>query len=511
MSYIMFGAIDVGSSDVSLTIYEMSEKTGVKKIDYISHMIELGVDSYQLGTIRYELVEELCEVLQEFKRKLEEYKVEHYRAYATSAIREANNGEIILDQIRTKTGIVVKILTNSEIRLLTYKAIINQKVDFNKTLQKNTAMLDIGAGSVQISLFDKQHIQLTQNLRIGSLRLREMFAHIKGQDKVIGKLMEEYVGNEIDTFRNMYMKDKEFKNIIAVGDEIVGIVKCAPELHITNYIDQEQIVYICNKLRKYTAEELYMQYGVPREMASLLLYSANLYRMFLQKAKAESIWIPYVTTCDGIAIGYAEKHCKYKLPHDFEEDILSEARSIAKRYKTNRIHTERVEEFAMAIFDATKKIHGLGKREKLLLHLATILHSCGKFININNSSENSYHIIMSTEIIGLSHMERETVANIVYYNKEELPSYQQMGRWLPVQTYRIIAKLSAILRIANALDRSHQQKIQQFTITIKEHELLIVADTPMDLSLEMGLFTEKSDYFKKVYGIRPVLRQKRRV
>ena len=177
MSYIMFGAIDVGSSDVSLTIYEMSEKTGVKKIDYISHMIELGVDSYQLGTIRYELVEELCEVLQEFKRKLEEYKVEHYRAYATSAIREANNGEIILDQIRTKTGIVVKILTNSEIRLLTYKAIINQKVDFNKTLQKNTAMLDIGAGSVQISLFDKQHIQLTQNLRIGSLRLREMFAH----------------------------------------------------------------------------------------------------------------------------------------------------------------------------------------------------------------------------------------------------------------------------------------------------------------------------------------------
>lgn len=511
MSYIMFGAIDVGSNDISLTIYEISEKTGIRMVDHISHMIELGADSYQYGIIRYTLVEELCEVLQEFKRKLQEYRVEHYRAYATSAIREADNGEMILDQIRTKTGLLVKTMSNSEIRLLTYKAIVNKNADFNKIIQKNTAMIDIGAGSVQISLFDKQNIQLTQNIRIGSLRLREMFSRIKGQEQKIGHLMEEYVGNEIDTFRNMYMKDKEFKNIIAVGDEIVGIVKCAPELGITNYINREQIGYICSKLKKCSQDELYIRYGIPREMASLLLYSANLYRMFLQKAKAESIWIPYVTNCDGIAVGYAEKHCKLKLPHDFTEDILAEARSIVKRYRSNRLHIQNVEDFSMAIFDATKKVHGLGKRERLLLHLAAILHSCGKFININDSSKNSYHIIMSTEIIGLSHMERETVANIVFYNKQELPSYQNMEKWFPMKEYMVIAKLSAILRVANALDQGHQQKIQQYTIELQEKELLIIADTPMDLSLEMGLFSEKSDYFEKVYGIRPVLRQKRRV
>ena len=266
MTYMMFGAIDVGSSDVSLTIYEMSEKFGVKQVDHVSHMIELGADSYQFGRIRYELVEELCQVLQEFKRKLKEYKVEHYRAYATSAVREADNGEMILDQIRTKTGISVKTMSNSEIRLLTYKAIVSKNADFNKIIQKNTAMIDIGSGSIQISLFDKQHIQLTQNIRIGSIRLREMFNHLKGQGVNTGKLMEEYVGYEIDTFRNMYMKDKEFKNIIAVGDEIGGIVKCAPELKITNSITQPQIEYICKKLGKCTQDELYMKYGIPREM-----------------------------------------------------------------------------------------------------------------------------------------------------------------------------------------------------------------------------------------------------
>lgn len=511
MTYMMFGAIDVGSSDVSLTIYEMSEKFGVKQVDHVSHMIELGADSYQFGRIRYELVEELCQVLQEFKRKLKEYKVEHYRAYATSAVREADNGEMILDQIRTKTGISVKTMSNSEIRLLTYKAIVSKNADFNKIIQKNTAMIDIGSGSIQISLFDKQHIQLTQNIRIGSIRLREMFNHLKGQGVNTGKLMEEYVGYEIDTFRNMYMKDKEFKNIIAVGDEIGGIVKCAPELKITNSITQPQIEYICKKLGKCTQDELYMKYGIPREMGSVLLYSANLYRMFLQKAKAEFIWIPYVTNCDGIAIGYAEKHCKLKLPHDFTEDILEEARSIVKRYKSNRAHIESVENFAMKIFDATKKIHGLGKRERLLLHLAAILHSCGKFININESAINSYHIIMSTEIIGLSHMERETVANIVFYNRQELPSYHNMGKMFPMTEYMIIAKLSAILRVANALDQSHQQKIQKYTIDLQEKELCILADTTQDISLEIALFHEKCDYFEKVYGVRPVLRQKRRV
>lgn len=511
MSYSMFGAIDVGSSDVSLTIYEISEKLGIRKVDHISHIIELGADSYQLGIIRYALVEELCDVLQEFKRKLQEYRVENYRAYATSAVREAQNGEMILDQIRTKTGLIVKTMSNSEIRLLTYKAVVNQNADFNHIIQKNTAMIDIGAGSIQISLFDKQNIQLTQNIRIGSLRLREMFSHIKGPDQTIGHLMEEYVSNEIDTFRNMYMKDKEFKNIIAVGDEIIGIVKCAPELGITNFINQEQIRYICNKLKKYTQEELYITYGIPREMASLLLYSANLYRMFLQKAKAEAIWIPYITNCDGIAVGYAEKHCKLKLPHDFTEDILAEARNMMKRYRSNRLHVQSVEGFAMAIFDATKKIHGLGKRERLLLHLAAILHSCGKFININESAKNSYDIIMSTEIIGLSHMERETVANIVYYNRKELPSYQNMEKWFPMREYRVIAKLSAILRVANALDQGHQQKIQQYSIELQEKELHIIANTSKDLSLEIALFSEKSDYFERVYGIRPVLRQKRRV
>ena len=175
------------------------------------------------------------------------------------------------------------------------------------------------------------------------------------------------------------------------------------------------------------------------------------------------------------------------------------------------MHIECVESFAMEIFDVTKKIHGLKKKERLLLHLATILHSCGKFINMNDSSENSYHIIMSTEIIGLSHIEREMVANIVYYNKEELPSYKEMQKSISAEEYRVIAKLSAILRISNALDRGHQQKIQQYTVTLKENELLIVADTPMDITLEIGLFKEKCDYFEKVYGIRPVLRQKRRI
>ena len=75
-----------------------------------------------------------------------------------------------------------------------------------------------------------------------------------------------------------------------------------------------------------------------------------------------------------------------------------------------------MEKHVLNIFDTMKRYHGMGKRERLLLQIAAILHACGKFIGMKNSGESSYNIIMSTEIIGLSHMEREIIANVVRYN-----------------------------------------------------------------------------------------------
>ena len=167
----------------------------------------------------------------------------------------------------------------------------------------------------------------------------------------------------------------------------------------------------------------------------------------------------------------------------------------------------------MQIFDTMKKYHGLGPKERLLLQIAAILHTCGKYISILRSSENSYRIIMSTEIIGLSHKERNLVANIVRYVITDFAGFDELAAKEDIEeeSYLKIAKLVAILRVANALDRSHKQKIREMKASLKGSQLVLTVDTDEDMTLERGLFPDKAEFFEEVFGIRPEIRMKKRL
>ena len=123
MSYKTLAAINVGSGEVSMKIYEISRKTGIREIDYVRYYIELGSDTYTKGYIEYDLVRELCDVLERFSMKMEEYKVEDYLALGSSALIEASNCELIVDQIRVRTGLEVGTIDNAQQRFLLLKSV----------------------------------------------------------------------------------------------------------------------------------------------------------------------------------------------------------------------------------------------------------------------------------------------------------------------------------------------------------------------------------------------------
>ena len=172
MAYTMFGAIDVGSYEVNLKIYELSARKGIRVVNHVRHRMELGKDTYATGSISIELVDELCEVLLDFKRSMREFGVDEYRACATSAVRETRNSLLLVDRIYLRTGIRLEILSNSEQRFIGYKSIASNEEKFQSIIEKGTAIVDVGGGSIQISLFDKDNLVTTQNIRLGTLRLR---------------------------------------------------------------------------------------------------------------------------------------------------------------------------------------------------------------------------------------------------------------------------------------------------------------------------------------------------
>lgn len=512
MAVRTFAAIDVGATDVSMKIYEIRSKRGYRQLDYVRNIIELGSDTYADGYVSQDSIDRLCEILKRFSKKMREYGiVDEYKAYATSAIREAKNKMMVLDLLKLRTGIDVHILSNSEHRFLMYKGLAVEETSFEKIVEKNTAIVDIGGGSIQISLMNNGRLTATQNIQIGALRVRERLKSFRIDNVHLERVMEEFIENEIDTFTDHYLGGKEIKHVIAIGDVVENLIQVLPNQMTKDNLNEKQLNAIFKEILAKNPADLADAYKMPYERATLLLPAAMIYRMFLKKAKGDIIWTPKVDLCDGIIVDEMLRTKNLAISRNFDEDIRSAVHQMAKRYHCSKGHNVNVTKIACQIFDKTKKIHGLGAKERMQLEIAATLHDCGKFINMNGAAYNSYSIIMSTEIMGLSHKEREEVANIIKYNSLPFPDYGELKGQIGDCSYMTIAKLVAILRISNAMDRSHKQKASGYDIVVRNKQLVITIDTLSDLALERGLFNDKADFFLQVYGIRPVLKQKRSI
>lgn len=511
MKVTIFAAIEIASYEVSMKIYQLSQKM-MKEITYVRHRIELGKDSYRRGKISGERIEELCGVLLDFRQIMREYGVSDYRACATSVIRELESCSLVLDRVFVKTGIEVEVLSNSEARFLGYKSIASQEKDFDKIIQKGTAIIDVGGGSIQISLFDKDTLVSTQNIRIGTNRIKERLNDIFERSGHFLEVVEEIANNELKTYRKLYLKDRKVENIILIGDYspyISGHVNQESEGH--HAMSAERYMKFYAEMVSRTPEDMLNILGIPAENEALLLTTLVVYKKLIEETRAEDIWMPALNLCDGLAYHYGEKNKLLKSAHDFENDIIVAARNMGKRYQSDKNHVGVMTTLALSIFDKTKSLHGMQKRERLLLQIAIILHDCGKYISMAHSAECSYNIIMATEIIGLSHAEREMVANIVRFNSAELISFEKFAcsSALSKDQYNIVCKLAAILRISNAMDRSHKQKIREIRVSLKETKMIMTVDTLEDITLEQGLLGEKSELFEEIFGICPVLRRKK--
>ena len=498
-----FAAIDVGSFELEMGIYEISEKTGVRSIDHVKHMIALGKDTFEDGKISYQMVEETCRVLKDFASIMKGYQVNEYRAYATTAMREAKNSQIVLEQIRVRTGIQVKVLSNSEQRFIRYKAIAIKASEFQKTIQKGTAIADVGFGSMQASVFDKDSLISTQNLPLGVLKLRQILTHAKLSAQAEQSLVMELIDNELLTFRKMYLKDREIKHLIAIGDPILTMYYKLNGITRSDRLTAEKFNSFFEWMRTKTRAQLEDAFDVNGEYASMMFPTVAIYKRMLEVTGAEILWVPGIRMADGTAAEYAEEKKLIRFEHNFSNDII-----------------QAVELTALKVFYSLKKYHGLKERERLLLQIAADLHSCGKFVTMRDATECAYNIIMGTEIIGLSHVEREIVANVVKYhiqkfryNEVELQARPSRDSRLanPENLPLIIGKLTAILRLANSMDRGHAGKLSDCRLSVKGNMLVISTEYDGDVTLEAMSIAEKGDFFEEIFGIRPVLKQKKRV
>lgn len=516
MAVTSFAAIVIGSYEVNLDIFEISRKNGIRCIDSIRHRIELGRQPFaNSGRISPDMVSELCEVLQDYMKTVRMYRVTNVRAIATSAIREAANDLFVLGRIRHVTGLDVQILSNSEQRFISYKAIASIESRFNDMIRKGTAIVDLDGGSIQISIFDKSQLIMTRNMRQGSLRVRERLQALEAQTTDYEMLVEQLIRYDTASFRKMYLKDRKIQHVILNGDFLSETIFRDPKHRdrASRTMDRDSFEKWYAKIVGKSESELAASNNISLEMASLLRPSAVICHLIVTEMDPSLIWMPGTNLTRGMAYEFAENTKLLKMSHNFGNDIITAARHIARRYAVSKPHIENMDMTATAVFDATAGIHGMGGRDRLLLRIAVMLHDVGKYISYSNIGENTYNIIMSNEFIGLSHEEREIIALAGRFTDEPLPEYEELVQEssLDVPRYLKVASFAAILRLSNGLDRSHMQKVAGLRAELKDQKLVLHTDVRGEYIMEKGLIKEEADFFNDVFGVQPVLKIRKTV
>ena len=215
----LFAAIDIGSSQMSMKIFQLSKTRGISVIDTCQSNIAIGRETYNVGKISYELTSEICRCLESFKRVMREYGVTAYICYATSAVREAKNSEYIRDQILIRTGLKVGIVSNEEEIFLHHKAMALNMKNFDGIIEDGATIVDVSAGSIQISSYERSELKFSQNFPLGSMRVVELMSGVNNNTIEFSSLVREHTLNMLSHYSRSFFMNPKHKSVILTGSQ----------------------------------------------------------------------------------------------------------------------------------------------------------------------------------------------------------------------------------------------------------------------------------------------------
>ena len=504
----IFAVIDIGSLSTGMKVFSVGEDGVPQQVEHLRSYLPLGSSTYSTGEISSDDLQELCRLLTDFNEVCRTYKVEKKFCVATSAFREAKNKFFAVDRIRLLTGLPVTILDNSMERYYRNIAAKELLPDFSRMAADGTVVLDIGSGSIQSTIYANNDFVFSQNMLLGPLRIDEMYSGLEAEAVDPQAVLEEHISTVLEDYHAIAPKGVQYKHLVVFGEETIFLKKLAGlDPDEDREMDFPTFEKLHHLLEKTSTTELVLQYHIPSPAAGLLRPSTILIAKTLEYSSAQKLYMPNVSLYEGVAYHYAWQNHEMLLKTDPEADILSAVRYMGKRYRFDKKHAERVRLFAVEIFDKTIPYHRLGKRERLLLSVASYCNEVGKHIQVSNYHLRSYHIIDTAELWGLDHKEQQIVADAVLYGgRGHLPDPHDRAT---EENDSVALKLAAILRLADALEASRKQKITQMRAVLERDTLYLYCEHQSDISYENWEVDNKKGFFIDVFGITPVMKPKR--
>lgn len=496
--------IEIGSNNVRMRVSQWT-KGNVDTLDRLEYPVHLGHDVFSTGDISFDSLRELSNVLSKFTAALRSYNIEKPKVISCTALREAHNRALVVDQLKVRNGLDVSVLEDSQEKAYIYKEVIERLG--NAQLQPgNTMIAYVGSGSIGVAVYDGKKIVYSQNISMGALKLHDILYRLRQEAEDFFYIVEEY----LDTiFNRLAISDFQVNNLILTGSQLELIANlCNAKTSETPYqIHVKKLSSLYHSIRSATIESISDRFGITEERAALLYTSLSIYNGLLRFCpQTETVISPVVDISEAMLRYQLVPKAEIDLATYLKESALACAETTARSFGCNADHSRYIGEISGQIFDKLKKVHGLDNSKRLLLELAAVLHSCGSFVNVRQHSQCTFDLIKGMDIFGLRQsevLEAAFVAGSISINltSEENPDFA----WLPIEERIVISKMAAIFRLANALDKSHRHKLKDLKIHIEDDQVLFKAKSAENTLLERWAFEDSAQFFKEVFGLSPEL------
>lgn len=498
----VYAAIDIGANAIKLKIIEYSNGE-MLTLENINTYVSIGDDVYRFGYIEHETVKTIIKTLNYFKQTIEAYKVKKIRAVGTSSLREASNARNVVEVIKLKTGIDVEIIEDSIEKFLTYKAIRDNVKNYT-LLRKSSLLVEINSGSSSISIYHKNKLLKNDEIRLGTKNLKMVIEELENKTVDYPIILEELLDTQV-SHMSQNIQSKKLDQFVCLGGESRFLKEL---LKIENgVIRKEEFKNLYNEI---ISDHRRIRYKIEEGNDNWyeFLVSILMFKIFLEMTNAKSLVILDISLRDGILADFIEHDYELNRYNSFNNDILSQAIEISKRYRSSEKHIKCLEKHSIDIYKELKEHYLFNERDELLLRLSSILHEIGKYTRMKDYLVTSYDKISNLSIIGVSEEEIMIVAHICrLISSSQTKVFDMKLDGISEANYGTVFKLSSIMSLADALDKGKSQKIKIEKVSISEDYMTIYISHDSNIILEEFSFQFAIPNFINTFGVIPELKE----
>ncbi|HSK89367.1 MAG TPA: Ppx/GppA phosphatase family protein, partial [Anaerolineales bacterium] len=490
---------DVGSNAMRMVIGEVDQSWQVKTIENIRLPVRLGQDVFSKGYLEEKTIRQTEEAFLRFKHMAKSFDIQHLRAVATSAAREAENSDILLDRVFRSSGIELEIISGEEEARLIHLAVVHEL----KLKEKRTLLIDIGGGSVEVTISTGQNIISTDSYGMGTVRLLERLDSNGKSGSVFGKLVREYAESARHRIERD-LGDQKIQICAATGGNVEEIGRLRQKLfkaESDRCVTLEELGKLIERLDQMSYEERMQKLKLRADRADVILPASIVLHLIAREAGVQHIAIPNVGLKDGILLEMAGNLSK-SLHARRSEQVWESALHMGRKYQFDEKHARLTSKLAARLFDQSKPLHNLDDGNLLLLEVGALLHDIGHFINTLDHDKHGHYLLSVNRLVGLSQREQNVVANLVRYHRRQSPSSEDENfKSLPQKDRLIVIKLAALLRLADSLDISHMENVTDVTLKETKSGWRMKISGRKDQMLVNWAFNKRKSHFREVFGV----------